>query len=185
MRGINKVILIGNLGRDPEVRYLASGDAVANITVATSETWKDKNTGQQQEATEWHRIVFYGRLAEVVGEYLRKGSKVYIEGSIHTRKYQDKQTGEDRYSTEIKGRELQMLDSKQAGSENERDDGRHQGQYGERSQPRQQQPADNGQAYRNASGGSRARPAPAPQGGHGGGDDFDDIPFAQRHYLEG
>lgn len=153
MRGINKVILIGNLGRDPEVRYLASGDAVANITVATSESWKDKNTGQLQEVTEWHRIVFYGRLAEVVGEYLRKGSKVYIEGSIHTRKYQDKQTGEDRYSTEIKGRELQMLDGKPA------DGGQQQGQQ---HATRQQQPADNGQAYRNASGGGRARPAPAP-----------------------
>lgn len=112
MRGVNKVILIGNLGRDPEVRYLPSGGAVANITLATSESWKDKNTGAVQEQTEWHRIVFYGRLAEIAGEYLRKGSKVFVEGSLHTRKWQDKQTGQDRYSTEIKGSNLQMLDSK-------------------------------------------------------------------------
>lgn len=115
MRGVNKVILIGNLGRDPEVRYLPSGGAVANITVATSESWKDKNTGAMQEQTEWHRIVFYGRLAEIAGEYLRKGSKVFLEGSLHTRKWQDKQTGQDRYSTEIKGSNLQMLDGKSAG----------------------------------------------------------------------
>lgn len=112
MRGVNKVILIGNLGKDPEVRYLPSGGAVANITVATSESWKDKNTGAMQEQTEWHRIVFYGRLAEISGEYLRKGSKVFIEGSLHTRKWQDKQSGQDRYSTEIKGSSLQMLDTK-------------------------------------------------------------------------
>lgn len=112
MRGVNKVILVGNLGRDPEVRYLPSGGAVANITVATSESWKDKATGAMQEQTEWHRVVFYGRLAEIAGEYLRKGSKVYLEGSIHTRKWQDKQTGQDRYSTEIKGNALQMLDTK-------------------------------------------------------------------------
>lgn len=112
MRGVNKVILVGNLGRDPEVRYLPSGSAVANITVATSEAWKDKNTGAMQEQTEWHRIAFYGRLAEIAGEYLRKGSKVYLEGSLHTRKWQDKQTGQDRYSTEIKATTMQMLDSK-------------------------------------------------------------------------
>ncbi|MEO6699315.1 MAG: single-stranded DNA-binding protein [Paraperlucidibaca sp.] len=116
MRGINKVILVGNLGRDPEVRYLPSGGAVANITVATSEAWKDKNTGAMQEQTEWHRIVFYGRLAEIAGEYLRKGSKVYLEGSLHTRKWQDKQTGQDRYSTEIKANTMQMLDGKGGGS---------------------------------------------------------------------
>lgn len=112
MRGVNKVILIGNLGRDPEVRYLPSGGAVANITVATSESWKDKNTGAMQEQTEWHRVVLYGRLAEIAGEYLRKGSKVFIEGSLHTRKWQDKATGQDKYATEIKGANLQMLDGK-------------------------------------------------------------------------
>ena len=115
MRGVNKVILIGNLGKDPEVRYLPSGGAVANITVATSESWKDKNTGAMQEQTEWHRVVFYGRLAEIAGEYLRKGSKVYLEGSLHTRKWQDKQTNQDRYSTEIKGNSMQMLDTKGGG----------------------------------------------------------------------
>ncbi|MDP1541425.1 MAG: single-stranded DNA-binding protein [Moraxellaceae bacterium] len=120
MRGVNKVILIGNLGRDPEVRYLPSGGAVANITVATSESWKDKTTGAMQEQTEWHRVVFYGRLAEIAGEYLRKGSKVFLEGSLHTRKWQDKQSGQDRYSTEIKGSSLQMLDSK-GGASNDSD----------------------------------------------------------------
>ncbi|MDI1300554.1 MAG: single-stranded DNA-binding protein [bacterium] len=115
MRGVNKVILVGNLGKDPEVRYLPSGGAVANITVATSEAWKDKNTGQQQEQTEWHRVVFYGKLAEIAGEYLKKGSKVYVEGSLHTRKWQDKQTGQDKYSTEIKANTMQMLDSRQGG----------------------------------------------------------------------
>jgi len=115
MRGVNKVILVGNLGKDPEVRYLPSGGAVANVTVATSEAWRDKNTGQMQEQTEWHRIVFYGKLAEIAGEYLRKGSKVYVEGSLHTRKWQDKQTGQDRYSTEIKASSMQMLDSRNAG----------------------------------------------------------------------
>lgn len=115
MRGVNKVILIGNLGRDPEVRYLPSGGAVANVTIATSEVWRDKNTGQQQEQTEWHRVVFYGKLAEIAGEYLKKGSKVYVEGSLHTRKWQDKQTGQDRYSTEIKANNMQMLDSRGQG----------------------------------------------------------------------
>lgn len=113
MRGVNRVILLGNLGKDPEVRYLQSGGAVANITVATSESWKDKTTGQQQEQTEWHRVVFYGKLAEIVGEYLKKGSKVYLEGSLHTRKWQDKTTGQDKYSTEIKASTMQMLDSRQ------------------------------------------------------------------------
>lgn len=122
MRGVNKVILVGNLGRDPEVRYLPSGGAVANITVATSEAWKDKNTGAMQEQTEWHRVVFYGRLAEIAGEYLRKGSKVYLEGSLHTRKWQDKQTGQDRYSTEIKAMAMQMLDGK-GGNSSSADDG--------------------------------------------------------------
>jgi single-strand DNA-binding protein len=113
---VNKVILIGNLGRDPEVRYTPNGLAVANITIATSETWKDKQTGENQERTEWHRIAFYNRLAEIVGEYLRKGSKVYIEGRLQTRKWQDKNTGQDRYTTEIIADSLQMLDSKGSGN---------------------------------------------------------------------
>ncbi len=110
-RGINKVILIGNCGQDPEVKYNANGKAITNISIATSETWKDKQTGQQQERTEWHRVVFFNRLAEIAGEYLRKGSKVFVEGSLKTRKWQD-QTGQDRYTTEIVANEMQMLDNK-------------------------------------------------------------------------
>ncbi len=113
-RGINKVILIGNLGNDPETRYTQSGAAVTNISLATSESWKDKQTGQPQERTEWHRVVFFNRLAEIAGEYLRKGSKVYVEGSLRTRKWQD-QSGQDRYTTEIVGNEMQMLDSRGSG----------------------------------------------------------------------
>lgn len=110
-RGINKVILIGNLGNDPEVRYMPSGGAVANLSVATSESWKDKSTGEKQEKTEWHRVVLFGRLGEIAGEYLKKGSKVYIEGRLQTRKWQG-QDGQDRYTTEIVGNEMQMLDSR-------------------------------------------------------------------------
>ena len=117
MRGINKVILVGNVGKDPETRYMPSGGAVCNLTIATSESWKDKTTGQQQEATEWHRVVFHGKLAEIAGEYLKKGSKVYVEGSLHTRKWQDKATGQDKYSTEIKAMSMQMLDSRPAGGD--------------------------------------------------------------------
>jgi single-strand DNA-binding protein len=110
-KGVNKVILVGNLGNDPETRTLPSGGSVSNISVATSEVWKDKNTGEKQERTEWHRVVFFNRLAEIVPQYLRKGSKVYIEGSLRTRKWQD-QSGHDRYSTEIVASEMQMLDSR-------------------------------------------------------------------------
>jgi single-strand DNA-binding protein len=114
-RGINKVILIGNLGKDPEVRYMPSGSAVTNVTVATSESWKDKQSGEKQERTEWHNVVFFNRLAEIAGEYLKKGSKVYVEGSLRTRKWQDK-NGQDRYTTEIVANEMQMLDSRGGGS---------------------------------------------------------------------
>jgi single-strand DNA-binding protein len=107
-RGVNKVILVGNLGRDPEVRYMPSGNAVANVTLATTESWKDKQTGEKQERTEWHNVVFYSRLAEIAGEYLKKGSQVYVEGSLRTRKWQDK-SGNDRYTTEIIASEMQML----------------------------------------------------------------------------
>jgi single-strand DNA-binding protein len=113
-RGVNKVILIGNLGQDPEVKYMPNGGAVANVTVATTESWKDKNTGEQKEITEWHRVVFFRRLAEIAGEYLKKGSKVYIEGKLQTRKWQDKE-GNDRYTTEIVANEMQMLDSRGGG----------------------------------------------------------------------
>lgn len=112
--GVNKVILIGNLGKDPDVRYMPNGNAVANITIATSESWKDKNTGEMQERTEWHRVVFFRRLAEVVGEYVKKGSKIYVEGRLQTRKWQD-QGGQDRYTTEIVADNMQMLDSRGSG----------------------------------------------------------------------
>ncbi len=111
-RGVNKVILVGNVGQDPEMKYMPSGNAVTNISIATSERWKDKQTGQQQERTEWHRVVFFNRLGEIAGEYLKKGSKVYVEGSLRTRKWQDKD-GKDQYTTEIVASEMQMLDSKQ------------------------------------------------------------------------
>jgi single-strand DNA-binding protein len=114
-RGVNKVILIGNLGKDPEVRYMPNGQAVANVTIATSESWKDKNTGEQQERTEWHRVVFFRRLAEIAGEYLKKGARIYVEGRLQTRKWQDNQ-GQDRYTTEIVANEMQMLDTRGGGS---------------------------------------------------------------------
>lgn len=110
-RGINKVILIGNVGGDPEVRYMPNGNAVATLSIATSETWKDKQTGDKQERTEWHRVICFNRLGEIAGEYIRKGSKLYIEGSLRTRKWQDQQ-GQDRYTTEIVAANLQMLDGK-------------------------------------------------------------------------
>jgi single-strand DNA-binding protein len=112
---VNKVILIGNLGRDPEVRYTPNGLAVANVTIATSEVWKDKTSGENQERTEWHRVVFYSRLAEIAGEYLRKGSKIFIEGRLQTRKWQDKTTNQDRYTTEVIADTLEMLGSKVGG----------------------------------------------------------------------
>ena len=116
MAGVNRVIIVGRLGNDPEIRTMPNGDAVANISVATSETWTDKNTGERRETTEWHRMVFYRRQAEVVGEYLRKGSQVYVEGRLRTRKWQD-QNGQDRYTTEIQGDVMQMLDSRQSGEQ--------------------------------------------------------------------
>ncbi len=158
-RGINKVILIGNLGQDPDVKYMPSGDAVANVTVATSESWKDKNTGEMQERTEWHRVVFFRRLAEIVGEYLKKGSKVYIEGKLQTRKWQD-QSGNDRYTTEIIANEMQMLDSRGGGGQFGG------GQQAQGQNPRQAQPA--GQAAGGAAAGS---------GGFDDGGFDDDIPF--------
>jgi len=114
-RGVNKVILIGNLGQDPEVRYMPNGGAVCNITVATSETWKDKNTGENQEKTEWHRVVMFRRLAEIAGEYLKKGSKVYLEGRLQTRKWE--KNGQDHYTTEIVADQMQMLDSRGGSAE--------------------------------------------------------------------
>lgn len=150
-RGINKVILIGNLGNDPDIRYTASGAAVANISLATAESWRDKESGEQQERTEWHRIVFFGRLAEIAGEYLRKGSQIYVEGRLQTRKWQDKE-GNDKYTTEIVGNEMQMLGGR-GGSGGANYD-------------------DNAPAKQSAS-----KPAPQPATS-GASDDFDDdIPF--------
>lgn len=116
-RGVNKVILVGNCGQDPETRFMPSGGAVTNLSIATSESWKDKTSGEPQERTEWHRVVFFNRLAEIAGEYVKKGSKLYVEGSLRTRKWQG-QDGQDRYTTEIVGSEMQMLDSRnsQAGT---------------------------------------------------------------------
>lgn len=147
MAGVNKVIIVGNLGSDPEIRTMPNGGAVANISVATSETWIDKNTNERREQTEWHRIVFYRRQAEICGEYLRKGSKVYVEGRLRTRKWQD-QNGVDRYTTEIQGDTLQMLDSRNAGLA-----GGYQG-----GQPNYNQNYNN-QGYNNAP--RQAAPAPA------------------------
>ncbi|MEK6243853.1 MAG: single-stranded DNA-binding protein [Pseudomonadota bacterium] len=117
MASVNKVIIVGNLGRDPETRYLPSGEAVTNISVATTDTWKDKTSGEKKEATEWHRVSFFGRLAEIAGEYLKKGSQVYVEGRLRTRKYQDKETGKDRYSTDIIADRMQMLGSRAGAGE--------------------------------------------------------------------
>jgi single-strand DNA-binding protein len=149
-RGINKVIIVGNLGQDPETRYMPSGKAVTNLRVATSESWKDKQTGEQREQTEWHSVVMYDRLAEIAAEYLRKGSQVYLEGKLRTRKWQDKE-GRDRYSTEVIANEMQMLGGRGGGAGTE-----------SRAEPR-------------AAGGSE-RPAPAPVTERDETFD-DDIPF--------
>ena len=145
MAGVNKVIIVGNLGNDPEVRYSNNGAAIANISVATSDTWKDKNTGEKQERTEWHRIVMFNRLGEIAGEYLKKGSKVYIEGKLQTRKWQDQQ-GQDRYTTEIVADQMQMLDSRGGGmgggqgGGGYQQQGQQQNQYGGGQQQQQQKP---------------------------------------------
>ena len=165
-RGINKVILIGNLGQDPEMSALPSGGAVTNLTIATSEGWKDKQTGQPQERTEWHRVVFFNRLAEIAAQYLKKGSKVYIEGSLRTRKWQDKSTGADRYTTEIVAREMQMLDSRGGDAMGGGQGYAQQGAPAAQPQRAQQAPA-------------QAQPQAAPaQNAPAGFDNFDDdIPF--------
>ena len=168
-RGINKVILVGNLGNDPETKYLPSGGAVTNVSIATSESWKDKQTGQQQERTEWHRIVFFNRLGEIAGEYLRKGSKIYVEGSLRTRKWQG-QDGQDRYTTEIVGNEMQMLDSRGGGDGGGMGGGQ---QYGNQNPGgfAPQQPSPNQQAPAQKQAPASGQPAPS-------FDDFDDdIPF--------
>lgn len=165
MAGINKVILVGNLGRDPEVRYSAKGSAIANITIATSEQWTDKQTGQKQEKTEWHRVVLFNRLGEIAGEYLKKGSQVYIEGKLQTRKWQDN-NGQDRYTTEIVANEMQMLGSRGGGSSAEFNPGGGGGaSYG----GGQQQSAGNPPVQGGGGG--------APAGGSNFDDFDDDIPF--------
>src|SRR5690606_14237835 len=169
-RGINKVILIGNLGTDPEVRYMPQGGAVANLTVATSESWTDKATNEKKEQTEWHRVVIYQRLAEIAGEYLRKGSKGYIEGKLKTRKWQDKD-GVERYTTEIIANELQMLDGR--GDGQQQGGGMGGGQQGGYQKPAQQQqggyqqPAQQAApAYQQPQQGGYQQAAPQQQGGY-------------------
>jgi len=165
-RGVNKVILVGNLGSDPEVRYLPNGNAVANLAIATSEAWKDKQTGEKQERTEWHRVVCFSRLGEIVGEYARKGAKVYVEGSLRTRKWQDAQ-GQDRYSTEIVASDVQLLDSKGAAS-------------GFQPQPPLSAYEDSSQAYTTTSAAPQAKAQPTAETATQGGtfDELDDdIPF--------
>jgi single-strand DNA-binding protein len=173
-RGVNKVTLVGNLGNDPETRYMPSGGAVTNITIATSETWKDKQTGQPQERTEWHRVSFFNRLAEIAGEYLHKGSKVYIEGALRTRKWQAKD-GQDRYTTEVIASEMQMLDSRGSGGGG---GGQAGGEYNQSAPARSgAAPSQQGQAQQGQSqqGQAPAASAPAPAGEFA---DFDDdIPF--------
>lgn len=162
-RGVNKVILVGNIGKDPETRYMPNGDAVTNITLATSESWKDKNTGEQKELTEWHRVTFYRKLAEIVAEYVKKGSKLYVEGALRTRSWE--QDGVKRYATEIIASEMQMLDGKGGGGSSDADSG---GSY-------QPAPRSNSGSSGGGSGGGaqRSQKSPPPEV-----DSFDDdIPF--------
>lgn len=184
MASVNKVIIVGNLGRDPEMRSFPSGDQVANVTIATTDRWRDKNTGENREATEWHRVVFNGKLAEIVGQYLRKGSQVYVEGSLRTRKWTDQATGQERYATEIRADAMQMLGSRQGGGQQQQggygnDDG-----YGESSyEAPARRPAPAPMQQRPAPAPMQQRPAPAPiapppQRAASGFDDMDDdIPF--------
>jgi len=159
MASVNKVIIVGNLGRDPELRTFPSGDQVANVTIATTDRWRDKNTGENKEATEWHRVVFNGKLAEIVGQFLRKGSQVYVEGSLRTRKWTDQASGQERYATEIRADSMQMLGSRH-GNDGEGDS---------------HAPAP---ATRQAAAPApRATPAPAPRASSGFDDMDDDIPF--------
>lgn len=173
-RGINKVILVGNVGQDPETRYLPNGGAVTNLSIATSDSWKDKNTGENQERTEWHRVVFYQRLAEIVAEYVRKGSKLYVEGRLQTRSWE--QDGVKRYATEIIANEMQMLDSR--GGEGGYQGGGNQGGQGGAYQGGNPG-ANQGGGYQQSAaprGNTRAAPQPAPP--PPGMDGFDDdIPF--------
>jgi len=170
MASVNKVIIVGNLGRDPEMRTFPSGDQVANVTIATTDKWKDKQTGEMREATEWHRVVFNGRLAEIVGQYLRKGSQVYVEGSLRTRKWTD-QAGVEKYSTEIRADQMQMLGSRASGGGGAQGGGYDDGGYDQA--PRRAAPPQ-----RPATPPQRPAPAPAAPRAASGFDDMDDdIPF--------
>ena len=162
MASVNKVILVGNLGRDPEVRYSPDGAAICNVSIATTSQWKDKNSGERREETEWHRVVFYNRLAEIAGEYLKKGRSVYVEGRLKTRKWQDKETGADRYSTEIVADQMQMLGGRDSGGDMGGGDSGGFSQPPARRAPQQQQPRP-------------AAPAAAPASNLADMDD--DIPF--------
>ncbi|MBS7777415.1 single-stranded DNA-binding protein [Acidovorax sp. CCYZU-2555] len=195
MASVNKVIIVGNLGRDPEMRAFPSGDQVANVTIATTDRWRDKNTGENKEATEWHRVVFNGRLAEIVGQYLRKGSQVYVEGSLRTRKWTDQATGQERYATEIRADTMQMLGSRQGmgggqqgggygddsgyGDSNGGNAGNNGGGY--EAAPRRPAPAPAPRApapVQRMAPPAQAPMAPAPQRAASGFDDMDDdIPF--------
>ncbi len=186
MASVNKVILIGNLGKDPETRYAPSGDAICNITLATTDTWRDKASGEKREATEWHRVAFFGKLAEIAGQYLRKGSAVYVEGSLRTRKWQDKD-GQDRYTTEIRADEMKMLGSRQGmgGSDApSRNEGSFGGAPSGGASPRDSGGRDGagyGGGRDSGYGGGAPAPASAPapkKPAAGGFGDFDDdIPF--------
>ena len=183
MASINKVIIVGNLGRDPEMRTFPSGDQVANVTIATTDKWKDKQTGEMKEATEWHRVVFNGRLAEIVGQYLRKGSQVYVEGSLRTRKWTD-QAGIEKYSTEIRADQMQMLGGRQGmgGQGGGHDDGGYGGDAGGGydQAPRRAAPAPAPMQQRPTAPAPRPAPAPvaqAPRAASGFDDMDDDIPF--------
>jgi len=167
MASVNKVIIVGNLGRDPETRYMPSGDAMTSITVATTDTWKDKATGEKKEQTEWHRISFFGKLAEIAGQYLKKGSQVYIEGSLRTRKYTDKD-GVEKYATDIRADTMQMLGSRQGMGGGAGAGGMDDGGYGSAPPARQNTGGGGG-----GGGGSRPAPRPAPNFS----DMDDDIPF--------
>ncbi|MBV7262079.1 single-stranded DNA-binding protein [Photobacterium sp. WH77] len=176
-RGVNKVILVGNLGQDPEIRYMPNGGAVANITIATSESWRDKATGEQREKTEWHRVALFGKLAEVAGEYLRKGSQVYIEGQLQTRKWQD-QSGQDRFTTEVVVQGfngvMQMLGGRQGGGQGAPMGGQQQqGGWGQPQQPAQQQQQQQNYAPQQ----QPASKQPQPQYNEPPMDFDDDIPF--------
>ena len=183
MASVNKVIIVGNLGKDPEMRTFPSGDQVANVTIATTDKWKDKQSGEMREATEWHRVVFNGRLAEIAGQYLRKGSQVYVEGSIRTRKWTD-QSGVERYSTEIRADQMQMLGSRQGAGQPAGDAGGY-GGYDEGgysapapAAPRRPAPMPAAAAPRPAPPAApRAPMAPPPKASSGCDDMDDDIPF--------